>query len=509
MAAAVVLGVLLAAVVGALGAFYWSFWQTVSRKLPLLHRPVQFPAGNMQYFSDFLKGLEDSCKIADPKTGLSSLWLSATQVVVVQRTEQVKEVLQSSTYRKPIPFLARHGIAFLGAHSLAQLTGDDWKGVRRLMMRAFGVADTSKWADDIYSCSLDLVQHFQKVLKVEGEPSVELEVHNALRNVTMDIIGITAFGHHFESVKSMSAGAALSPIVTSFEFLLSEVSKRTFTDAMNPLNWYYWPPTQANWEHAKAKKVVRSAIAQMIQKRRAAISCKEEVHDDFLTRLLLAADEPDIDENGVVQGFVLTDAILSDNIMTMWFGGYDTTSIGLAYTLYLLATNPHIQARAHKEVDEVLGSSRPKYEDLPRLSYTRQIFLEALRLFPPAPLTTRTAVKTLTIGGVTLPPGTQLWLPIWCIGRSKENWGPDADEFKPERFSTAEARASYGNIAFSGGTRNCPGQRFALTESSIILAVLLQNFQFSPVPGFGVKPEMSGFVQAPKGGIKLRVSARR
>ena len=149
---------------------------------------------------------------------------------------------------------------------------------------------------------------------------------------------------------------------------------------------------------------------------------------------------------------------------------------------------------------------------------------------------TLTAPLALAGGGPTLPAGTCVYLPIWWVHRAERNWGLDAATFRPERHLDAGNKAggvagaaegagggggggggeggksasSFRSIAFSGGQRNCPGQRFAMVEATVLLATLLRAAKFELAdPGFEVESVSTGVVQKPKGGeIWMRVSAR-
>lgn len=167
----------------------------------------------------------------------------------------------------------------------------------------------------------------------------------------------------------------------------------------------------------------------------------------------------------------------------------------------------------------MLGAEEePTYESLQRLVFCQACLTEALRLYPPAPLTVRTLEEDLTLDGHVLPKGTMVYMPIWWIHRYAPNWGADAEAFRPERHlgdDGGEPRAegktanSYRFLAFSGGQRNCIGQRFAMLEATTLLVVLLRRCRFELPEGSSPPRAVStGVVQKPEGGLRLHVRAR-
>lgn len=109
------------------------------------------------------------------------------------------------------------------------------------------------------------------------------------------------------------------------------------------------------------------------------------------------------------------------------------------------------------------------------------ILQEVLRLYPSAPLTTRTPTKTMKLGNITLPVGVDLMLLIGLLHLDPDTWGHDANEFKPERFSDGISNATqnqFSFLPFSTGPRVCIGQQLAMIEAKMALAMILQRFSF-------------------------------
>lgn len=178
-----------------------------------------------------------------------------------------------------------------------------------------------------------------------------------------------------------------------------------------------------------------------------------------------------------------------DNLLILLFAGHDTTASTLCYCYHLLSKHPKELAKARKELDEVFGAGVSANQQLKndpysinKCEYTLAVIKEILRLWPPAS-GVRIGQKGYfikdPITGDMLPTeGYNVWTVSIAIGRSARVWGPDVDEFKPERFLSENA----GNIPadawrpFEKGPRNCIGQELALIEMKVLLAMTLREF---------------------------------
>jgi cytochrome P450 len=173
----------------------------------------------------------------------------------------------------------------------------------------------------------------------------------------------------------------------------------------------------------------------------------------------------------------------------------------LAWSLYLCAQSPTIQAKARAEAQAALGTRAATTADIANLPLIRRIVDEALRLYPPAAFLARTAQKADTLVGRQIRRLDTIILPIYALHRHRLLWqNPDA--FDPDRFLTAPTRFAY--LPFGDGPRICIGASFALQEAVIILSTLLARFKYSLIPGKAPKPVMI-LTLRPEGGVWLGV----
>ena len=173
-----------------------------------------------------------------------------------------------------------------------------------------------------------------------------------------------------------------------------------------------------------------------------------------------------------------------DNILTFILASHETTALALTWAFYLLSHYPTVAAATRDEVQSVTDGAAVTAEHLDRLVLTRQVAMEGMRLYPPAGVVGRIAMRDLTIGGLTVPSRTLVLVPIYVIHRHRALWDAP-DEFNPERFApgAAAARHRYAYLPFGAGPHTCIGMNFALIEAVVILATLLQGVRLRLRPG--------------------------
>jgi cytochrome P450 len=195
-----------------------------------------------------------------------------------------------------------------------------------------------------------------------------------------------------------------------------------------------------------------------------------------------------------------------DQVAIFFLAGHETSASALAWALYLLATHPEAQTRVVDEAQTL--SERPDFSEMSKLRYTRDVFREALRLYPPVPMMVRENIQPEVMRERRVAPRAQIVLSPWHLHRHTKIW-PNPDGFDPSRWQTEEGRvcARDGYMPFSAGPRVCTGAGFAMVEGVLLLALLLRQFRFDPVQGQIPVPVAHLTVRA-KDGIKLLVSRR-
>jgi cytochrome P450 len=238
-------------------------------------------------------------------------------------------------------------------------------------------------------------------------------------------------------------------------------------------------PLPANRRFLRARALLLATVRRFIDQRRRQGELPGDPGrpNDLLSVLLHARDNAG---DGEQEG--MTDQQLLDECMTIFAAGHETTANALTFTWYLLARHPRIESRLHEELDRVLAGKSPTAADVPRLTYTRAILAESMRLYPPAWAIARRPVLPYSLRDHTLPAGAVLLMSQWVVHRDPR-WWPDPLSFNPDRWLNEDAaRPRHAYFPFGGGPRQCIGESFAWMEATLILATLAQQYRLELPP---------------------------
>ena len=199
---------------------------------------------------------------------------------------------------------------------------------------------------------------------------------------------------------------------------------------------------------------------------------------------------------------------IHDEALTLLLAGHETTALALSWTWSLLAQHPDVDAAMQAELQTVLGGRLPTAENLPQLQYTRMVFSEALRLYPPAWLMTRRAREAVVIGDYRFPQGTFFLLSPYLTHRDPRFF-PDPEAFVPTRWAAPPEAAPprFAYFPFGGGPRQCLGEGFAWMEGLLVLTTVAQTWRMRLVPGHPVEPRALVTLR-PKAGIHVQLARR-
>ncbi len=274
---------------------------------------------------------------------------------------------------------------------------------------------------------------------------------------------------------------------TAIDAYISEAGKISLFDILGAPDWV---PRPGRIMSGKALKQMKTVADTAIDARAARGA--DGVPD--LLDLLLDGEDPKSKRK-------MNTAELRDNLLTFIVAGHETTALTLAWSLYLCAFDQDVQDRARAEIQAVCADRPVTGEDVSKLPFVRQIIDEALRLYPPAAMVSRSAMAPDTVCGREIRKGDTVIIPFYALHRSHVLW-KDPDAFNPNRFADPKAFDRYAYLPFGDGPRICIGASFALQEAVIILATLLGRFRFHPVAGKDPSPVMI-LTLRPEGGVWL------
>jgi cytochrome P450 len=383
----------------------------------------------------------------------------------------------------------RLGLFVLG-QGLLTSDGAPWRRQRKLMAAAFTPRRIHAYADTMDAIARARIDRWSD--------GASLNLHDETSRIAMRIVAEVLFGADVEA-DAEGVGACVRGI------------EAFFSSPEQALNLPPWAPTPANLRVHAARRRIDAIIYRIITERRAGRGARPgapEVHD-LLDALLTARDDA---------GAAMTDQQVRDECVTLFLAGHETTALALVHALYLLARHPAIEARFHDEVTNVLGppSALPgaspalsASDAVARLSLTRRIIDEAMRLYPPAWVIAREVLQPFELRGQRFEAGAQLVISQWVLHRDPR-WFPDPERFDPDRWLPARATATprMAYLPFGAGPRICIGNHFALTEAVLVLARIGQRFRVLVPPDAALAFRPSITLRPQGSGLCGRVIAR-
>jgi cytochrome P450 len=441
--------------------------------LPPLPRARRVPiaGGFFHYVRDPLSYLEDAARLGD----MVELDFFRKRALLLTHPALIEQVFvkQPGSFRKDI-FM--QGLKAVLGEGLLGSEGDFWKRQRRLIQPAFHREHIARYADV-------MTEHACRAVERWGRAG-DVDLHHELMGLAADIVTECLFG--------TTVGDA-ADIARCIESLMDRFG--------NPLYilmpWLGDLPLPVNLRYREAAARLDRVVSGFIARRRAMGA--DAPRDDLLAMLLDAQDE---------DGSRMTDRQVRDEVLILFLAGHETTALALAWTLFELSENPHVERELHAELARVLGGRPPTFADLPRLEYTAHVVHEGLRLHPPAWSIGREVAAPVEIGGRRLEPGAWIWVLPWVVHRDPR-WYDDPLAFRPERWADGLARRlpKMAFLPFGGGPRVCIGNQFALTEATLLLATIAQRLSIRIQDRERVVPEPSITLRF-KHGLRARVKRR-
>ncbi len=341
-----------------------------------------------------------------------------------------------------------NGFRLLAGQGLVTSDGDLWKEHRRMMSPYFTpTAVTARYS----GLMTETITHMLTRWEGAARAGEALSMDSEMMRLTMSIIGRTLF--------SLDLGAELSEVGRAIQEAFAFIPVR----ALNPL-LPISVPTPTHRRFKRNLKIVDAFIAEQI-----ALGRAHPERENLMGVFLKAQDEE--------SGHRMTDQMLRDEAVTLFFAGFETTARSLTWGWYRLWKHPEVLERVTAEAEAVLGGREPTGADLEKLVYTRQVIDETLRLYPPTALLARQNVEADEIGGYPIPPRSLVTLVPYVVHRYPDYW-PEAENFDPGRFTpeAAAARPKSAYIPFAAGPRICLGNSFALMEMVYTFAMAAGRF---------------------------------
>jgi cytochrome P450 len=395
--------------------------------------------------------------------------------LLIAHPDGIKHVLVDN-HRNYIKGKYTERLRMLIGNGLPVADGESWLQQRRLMQPAFHHQRLESLATAIIDLTAAMLDRWQ----AHDMRERSFDVATEMRYLTQQIVVGLMFGAEIDSRAAETVGQA-------FAFMMEYFHYRNSNPFPLPEHW----PTWRNRRLKHAQQQIERFVNRLIEEQHRSVASA----DNLISMLLAARDQ----ETGVG----MTDRQLFDEVRTIFFSGYDTTSNVLAWVWYSLAQHPDVERRLHRELAEVLGGRTPTFQDLPNLAYVRMIIEETMRLYPPAWSTGRTVVADDQIDGYHIPAGAKVIVSPYVTHRLPAFW-EHPDTFDPQRFAPEQSagRDRYAYFPFGGGPRFCIGNNLAMLEAQLIVAMVAQNYRLCLDLGHSVQVH-SALILQPRHGIRM------
>ncbi|KAJ8540304.1 hypothetical protein K7X08_030223 [Anisodus acutangulus] len=169
-------------------------------------------------------------------------------------------------------------------------------------------------------------------------------------------------------------------------------------------------------------------------------------------------------------------------------GGTDTTATAIEWAIARIIENPSIQSRLYEEIKKTVGEKKVDEKDIEKMTYLNAVIKELLRKHPPTYFSlTHAVIEPATLGGYDIPTDVNVEIFLPGISDDPKLWS-EPEKFDPDRFFLDKEDADITGVSgvkmipFGMGRRICPGLNMATVHVSLMLARLVQEFEWSVYP---------------------------
>lgn len=357
---------------------------------------------------------------------------------------------------------------------LLTATGRKWQAHRKIITPSF---------------HFKILQSFHAVMNKNSNKFIE-KLRNASRGdaifdfqemthyLTMDVICDTAMGVHINAMDNHD-----NEVVQAFKDMCYNTNMRAYHPIKRSHALYRFMPDYS--KYCKTLKILHNFTNEVIIKRIEALKLaegqsKEREEDEFSNKKLAFLDNL---LSSTIDGEPLTQQEIYEEVSTFMFTGHDTTTSGIAFTVYLLSLHPDIQKKVYAEQQQIMGDNltgEATFQQIAEMQYLDMVVKETLRLYPSVPVVARRTEKDYDINGYVVPEDTTINLFLMALGYN-DKYFPDPYRVDPERWNVNERMQNpFEYLPFSAGARNCIGQKFALLEIKTVVSKIVRAFNILP-----------------------------
>lgn len=395
---------------------------------------------------------------------IGELGYSRRSTVIVNAPEHVRTVLNDAEGIFPKSDLMVNALEPLIGDSIFVSSGATWRRQRAMIDPAFSAMRINR----AFTAMTEAVDAYEAQLDRAAAAGDSLSLDLAMSELTADIICRTVFS------TSLQAQAA-KDVFDDFSLFERSVAQVKILRLI--------------WDKAWTKVPQEPHVLAACQRIRAHLDRLIAGHlgtgganYNDLAATVIAARAPG-------GGSAFTKQELIDQLGVFFLAGHETTASALTWAFFIIAQRPDVADRMRAEVLQVSGDGPVTLEHTKALTFTRNVFRETLRLYPPITFLPRVANRATCLGARKVKRGALMMVAPWTLHRHRRYWrAPDSfdpDRFAPER-EKEQVRGAY--IPFGQGPRICAGAAFATVESVLILARLVRRYDFTVLEPEKVRP---------------------
>lgn len=396
-------------------------------------------------------------------------------IYLVSNPDYLQRILRDNyrNYRKP-DLLYKSAAKIIG-NGLVLSEGDFWFRQRRMMQPHFH----RKYLSLLTETMTHTISGVLETWEALAESGEVVNMGQEMSRITMGIITNTMFGTDTLSSDDMET------ISRDMPALIDHTTLRGYMPFVPD-----WVPFPGDQKFETILQNIREIVTRFIDLKRN----EQDESADLISMLLNSVDEETNEQ--------MTNEQLFDEAMTIFLAGFETTSTVLTWLWHVLNENPEIELKLREEIETVLGKQTPSIESLKQLTYSRMVFQETMRMYPPVPLLPRVAVEADHLGDYEIPANATLVMFFYGTHYNPNVW-ETPDKFIPERFTPEQTkgRSKFAYLPFSSGPRKCIGDEFAMMEGVLAMTMMLQNYQVKLVADHVVEPKLA-ITLRPANGIK-------
>ncbi|KAM3228696.1 hypothetical protein ACQJBY_059981 [Aegilops geniculata] len=364
----------------------------------------------------------------------------------------------------------------LFGRGILKSNGEAWAHQRKIIAPEFFLDKVKGMVDLMVDSAQTLLESWEARVDKSGG-TLDIKIDDDIRAYSADVISRTCFGSSYVKGKK---------IFLKLRELQKAVSKPNVLAEMTGLRFF---PTKKNRQAWGLHKQVHRLILEIV---------KESGEDKNLLRAILHS------ASSSKVGLREAENFIVDNCKSIYFAGYESTAVTAAWCLMLLGLHPEWQDRVRQEVLDVCGGRPLDSQSLQKMKNLTMVIQETLRLYPAGAFVSRMALQELKLGGVHIPKGVNIYIPVSTMHLDPKLWGPDAKEFNPARFSDARPQL-HSYLPFGAGARTCLGQGFATAELKILISLIISKFALKLSPLYQHSPALKLIVE-PEFGVDLTLT---